>query len=45
MELVRADKQPFIAVESFVKAMYYDQEFGPIKFTSRRKDRVNLCVN
>ena len=22
----------------FVEARYYDQEFGPIKFTSRRKD-------
>ena len=23
-----------------VKAMYYDQEFGPIKLTSRRKDGI-----
>ena len=23
-----------------MEARYYDKEFGPIKFTSRRKDRV-----
>ena len=23
-----------------VEAMYYDQEFDPIKFTEKRKDRV-----
>ena len=27
-----------MAVISFVEAMYYDKEFGPIKFTSKRKD-------
>ena len=40
VELVRADKQPFMAAIGFVEARYYDQEFGPIKFTSRRKDGV-----
>ena len=29
-----------MAATGFVEAMYYDQEFGPIKFTSRRKDEV-----
>ena len=40
VEVVRADKQPFIAATSYVEARYYDQEFGPIKFTSRRKDGI-----
>ena len=38
MEVVRADKQPFIAATGSMEAKYYDQEFGLIKFTSRRKD-------
>ena len=37
MEVVRADKQPFMAATGSMEARYYDQEFGPIKFTSRRK--------
>ena len=40
MEVVRTNKQPFMAAPSSVEADYYDQEFGPIKFTSRRKDRI-----
>ena len=40
MEVVWVDKQPFMAVTSSVKAMYYDQEFFPIKFTSGRKDGI-----
>ena len=40
MEVVRVDKQPFMAATGSVEAKYYDQEFGPIKFTSRRKDGV-----
>ena len=36
-EVVRADKQPFMAATGSMEARYYDQEFGPIKFTSRRK--------
>ena len=40
MELVWANKQPFMVAIRFVEARYYDQEFDPIKFTSRRKDRV-----
>ena len=40
MEVVREDKQPFMETTSSVVARYYDQEFGPIKFTSRRKDGV-----
>ena len=30
----------FMAATSFMEARYYDHEFGPIKFTSRRKDGV-----
>ena len=40
MEVVRADKQPFMAATGSVEARYYDQEFSLIKFTSRRKDEV-----
>ena len=40
MEVVWEDKQPFMEATGFVEAKYYDQEFGPIKFTGRRKDRV-----
>ena len=37
MELVQADKQPFMVAIESVEARYYDMEFDPIKFTSRRK--------
>ena len=37
MELVQADKQPFIAATNSVEARYYDHEFSLIKFTSRKK--------
>ena len=40
MEVVRIDKQPFVDVTGSMEARYYDQEFGPIKFTSRRKDGI-----
>ena len=40
VEVVRADKQPFMTVTSFVKARYYRKEFSSIKFTRRRKDGV-----
>ena len=40
VKVVRADKQPFMAVIGSVDVMYYDQEFGPIKFTSKRKDGI-----
>ena len=31
------DKQPFLAATGSMEARYYDKEFNPIKFTSRRK--------
>ena len=37
MEVVREDKKPFMAATGSVEARYYDQEFGRIKFTRRRK--------
>ena len=40
MEVVQADKQPFMAAIGFMEARYYDQEFDPLKFTSRRKDGI-----
>ena len=40
MEVVRADKQPFIVAIGFVETSYYDQEFGLIKFRSRRNDEI-----
>ena len=47
VEVVRADKQSFMAATSSAEARYYDQEFGPIKFTSRRKDRAprKACID
>ena len=38
VEVVWADKQPFIATSNFVEASYYDQEFGSIKFKGKKKD-------
>ena len=40
VELMRVDKQPFKVAIGSVEARYYDQEFCPIKFTSRMKDEV-----
>ena len=40
MEVVRADKQPFMVTTGSMEARYYDQEFGLIKFIGRRKDGV-----
>ena len=40
VEVVRAYNQPFMEATGFVEVKYYDQEFGQIKFTSRRKDGV-----
>ena len=34
---VRADKKPFMEATGSMEARHYDQEFGLIKFTSRRK--------
>ena len=38
VEVVRVDKKPFTVATGSMETRYYDQEFGPIKFTSRRKD-------
>ena len=40
MEVVGADKKLFMVTTGSVEAKYYDQEFGPIKFSSRRKDEI-----
>ena len=40
VKVVRADKQPLMAATGIVEARYYDQEFGPINFTNKRKDEV-----
>ena len=40
VEVVRANKQPFNTATGSVEAGYYDQEFSPIKFTSRKKDGI-----
>ena len=40
MELVQANKQPFMAATGSMEARYCDQEFGLIKLTSRMKDGV-----
>ena len=38
LDVVWADKKPFIATSDFVEASYYDQNFGPIKFKGKKKD-------
>ena len=40
MEVVHEDKQHFMAATGSLEAKYYDQEFGPIKLTSKRKDGI-----
>ena len=40
VEVMWENKQPFMVAIGSVEAKYYDQEFGPIKFTRRRKDGV-----
>ena len=41
VEVVRVDKQPLKSTTGTVEARYHDQEFNPIKFTSRREDGVS----
>ena len=36
--MVWADKQPFIATLDSMEAIYYDQEFGIIKFKGKKKN-------
>ena len=38
VEVVWADKQPFIATSYSIEANYYDQEFSLIKFKGKKKD-------
>ena len=38
VEVVWADKQPFIATSYYVEASYNDQEFGLIKFKGKKKN-------
>ena len=40
VEVVWADKQPFIATLDSVEASYYDQEFDPIKFRGKKKNKT-----
>ena len=40
VEVVWADKQPFIATLDSMEASYYDQEFGPIKFKGKKKNKT-----
>ena len=40
VEVVREDKQPFIAATGSMEAKYYDQEFGLTKLTNIMKDRI-----
>ena len=40
VEVVRADKQSFMAATGSMETRYYDQQFSLIKFTSRRKDGI-----
>ena len=40
VEVLWADKQPFIATLDYVEASYYDQEFGLINFKCKKKDEA-----
>ena len=40
VEMVWANKQPFIATSNSVEANYYDQEFGPIKFKGKKNNET-----
>ena len=40
VEVVQADKKPFMVAIGSVEARYYDQEFCFIKFTRRKKDEI-----
>ena len=38
VEVVWANKKPFIATSDSMEANYYDKEFGPIKFKRKKKN-------
>ena len=38
--MVWADKQPFIATSDSMEASFYGQDFGPIKFKGKKKNRT-----
>ena len=38
VEVVWANKQPFIATSDSVESNYYDQDFDPIKFKGKKKN-------
>ena len=38
VEVVWADKQPFIVTSDSMEVSYYDQEFSLIKFKGKKKD-------
>ena len=40
VEVVWADKQPFIVSSDSMEASYYDQEFGLIKFKGKNKNEI-----
>ena len=40
VEVVWADKQPFIATSYYVETSYNDQEFGLIKFKGKKKNET-----
>ena len=40
MEVVQANNKPFMVITGSMDARYYDQEFSPIKFDSRKKDGI-----
>ena len=40
VEVVWANKQPFITTSNSIEASYYDQDFSPIKFKGKKKDRA-----
>ena len=45
MQVVWADKQPFIATSDSIEASYYDQELSLIKFKGKNKDEAPRKIN
>ena len=45
VEVVWADKQPFIETSNFVEANHYDQEFSQLKFKGKKKNETPREIN
>ena len=44
VEVVWANKQPFITTSDLIEAGYYDKEFGSITFKGKKKDDAPMKI-